>query len=69
MLQERTATRYHLVMKNRPGELVKLTKFLSDAGVNVSTLRIANLGDEASIQFSTSKECALPPKFQKIRIA
>ena len=65
MLQVNKATRYSLTMKNRPGELMKLTKFLSDAGVNVSTLRIANFGSHASIEFSTTKECALPMKFRK----
>lgn len=51
--------RYSIVVKNRPGELAKLTKLLSDAGVNVGGLMIANLGDKASIQFATRRECGL----------
>ncbi len=50
-----SAARYNIVVKNRPGELAKVTKLLSDAGMKVSSLRIANLGDKASIQF------AMPP--------
>ena len=65
MIRAKTAANYNLVMKNRPGELAKLTKFLSDAGVNVSTLRIARLGGTTSVQFSTATECALPAKFRK----
>lgn len=49
--------RYNIVVKNRPGELAKLTKLLSDAGMNVSGLRIANLGDKASIQFVMPRRC------------
>lgn len=52
-MQPPRPARYHLVVKNRPGELAKLTKLLSDAGMYVSGLRIANLGDKASIQFAT----------------
>jgi hypothetical protein len=55
MLRTNTA-RYNIVVKNRPGELAKLTKLLSDAGMNVSGLRIANLGDKSSIQFATPRE-------------
>jgi hypothetical protein len=67
MTHDTTETRFSLIMKNRPGELVKLTRFLSEAGVNVSTLRIASLGDNASIEFSTTKKCALPARFLKAR--
>jgi len=49
--------RYSIVVKNRPGELAKLTKLLSDAGMNVSGLMIANLGDKASIQFAMPRKC------------
>lgn len=48
--------RYSIVVKNRPGELAKLTKLLSDAGMYVSGLRIANLGDKASIQFAMPRK-------------
>jgi hypothetical protein len=68
MPNEETASRYNLVVKNRPGELVKLTKFLTESGLNVSDLRVANLGSKASIQFSTARECVLPEGFRKSRI-
>jgi hypothetical protein len=55
-MQRTTTARYNIVVKNRPGELAKLTKLLSDAGMNVSGLRIANLGDKSSIQFATPRE-------------
>ena len=55
-MQRTTEARYNIVVKNRPGELAKLTKLLSDAGMNVSGLRIANLGDKSSIQFAAPKE-------------
>lgn len=53
MHQTRTA-RYNIVVKNKPGELAKLTKLLSEAGMNVCSLMIANLGDRASIRFATA---------------
>lgn len=56
-MQRTQTARYSIVVKNRPGELAKLTKLLSDAGMNVSGLRIANLGDKSSIQFATPQEC------------
>jgi hypothetical protein len=59
MLEGKT-TRYNLVVKNKPGELAKLTKLLSEKGVNLSSLIVANIGDMASIQFSTPQEDALP---------
>ena len=49
--------RYSIVVKNRPGELAKLTKLLADAGMNVSGLRTANLGDKTSIQFAMPRRC------------
>lgn len=57
-MQRTQTARYNIVVKNRPGELAKLTKLLSDAGLNVSGLRIANLGDKSSIQFATPGEPA-----------
>lgn len=56
-MQQTNAARYSIVVKNRPGELAKLTKLLADAGMNVSGLRIANLGDKASIQFVMPRKC------------
>lgn len=57
-----TPTRYNIVVRNRPGELAKLTKLLSEVGVNVCSLMIANIGDKASIQFSTAEERDLPER-------
>ena len=58
-------TRYNIVVKNKPGELAKLTKLLSDIGVRVCSLRVANIGDKASIQFSTPQEDDLPEQLWK----
>ena len=57
--------RYSIVVRNRPGELAKLTKLLSDAGMNVSALRIANLGDKASIQFAMPRKCGRRHQLRK----
>lgn len=54
-MQRTQEARYNIVVKNRPGELAKLTKLLSDAGMNVTGLRIANLGDKSSIQFAAPR--------------
>lgn len=54
-MQLTETARYNIVVKNRPGELAKLTKLLSDAGMNVSSLMIANLGDRSSIRFATPR--------------
>lgn len=53
-MQRTQAARYNIVVKNKPGELAKLTKLLSDQGMNVCSLMIANLGDRASIRFATA---------------
>ena len=58
-------TRYNIVVKNKPGELAKLTKLLTDIGVNVTSLVVANIGDKASIQFSTPEEDDLPEELWK----
>ena len=68
MPEDDTTVRYTMTVKNRPGEFVKLTKRLTDAGVNVSGLRVASLGDTASIQFSTSGGCVLPAPLRGCRI-
>jgi hypothetical protein len=57
-MQQANTARYSIVVKNKPGELAKLTKLLSDAGMNVSGLMIANMGDKASIQFMMPRACA-----------
>jgi len=56
-MQQTKTARYSIVVKNRPGELAKLTKLLSDAGMYVSGLRVANLGDKAAIQFLMPRKC------------
>jgi acetolactate synthase small subunit len=58
----RKPTRYSIVVKNKPGELAKLTKLLSDVGVNLTSLMVASIGDKASIQFSTPHEDDLPER-------
>jgi hypothetical protein len=57
--EKETTTQYNITVRNKPGELAKLTKFLSDEAVRVSALRVANSGDKASIQFSTVDDCDL----------
>ena len=57
-MRSQKTTRYDLVVKNRPGELAKLTKFLSDEGVNLCSLRVANAGDKASISLEIRAEDA-----------
>lgn len=58
----RKQTCYNIVVKNQPGELAKLTKLLSEIGVNVCSLAVASIGDRASIQFSTPREDDLPER-------
>ncbi len=64
-MRPENTSRYSIVVKNRPGELAKLTKLLSDAGMNVSGLRITNLGDKSSIQFATPRDCGLKQVLRK----
>lgn len=45
---------YSLTVRNRPGELAKVTKLLSEAGLQVSDLRVASCGDRAAIRFAVS---------------
>ncbi|MFI5361802.1 MAG: hypothetical protein ACHQ49_07510 [Elusimicrobiota bacterium] len=68
MRKELPAARYCMTVRNRPGELVKLTKLLSEAGMNVRDLRVANLGRKAEIQFATEPECVLPARLRASRI-
>lgn len=56
---------YNIVVKNKPGELAKLTKLLSEVGVNLASLMVASIGDKASIQFSTPEEGDLPERLWK----
>ena len=58
-------TRYSIVVKNKPGELAKLTKLLSEVGVSLTSLIVASIGDKASIQFSTPHEEDLPKRLCK----
>jgi hypothetical protein len=64
-MDQSNVTRYNLVVKNKPGELAKLTKLLSARGVRLHSLAVANLGDTASIQFSTPEESDLPERLWK----
>lgn len=57
MSESNSMRRYNIVVKNKPGELAKLTKFLADESIRVSALQVANCGDTASIQFSTPEDC------------
>ena len=61
-------TRFNILVKNKPGELAKLTKLLSDIGVNVCSLAVSSLGDKASIQFSTPEEDDLPSRLLRLGI-
>lgn len=48
-------SRYHLIVKNQPGELAKLTRLLADAGVSVTSLTVASVGDKSAIQFTAPR--------------
>lgn len=62
---KKITTHYNILVKNKPGELAKLTKFLSDANMNVSGLQVTNLGGEASIKFSTHRGLNIQEKLRK----
>ena len=51
-MKERKSTRYVLRMDNRPGELMKLMRILADEGVDLRGIKVASVGDIASIEFS-----------------
>lgn len=59
-MTRKRGTLYQIVVRSRPGELAKLTQSLSEAGINVKSLRVATLGDKASIQFALSGEPSSP---------
>ena len=61
-------TRYSIFVKNKPGELAKLTKLLADASLKVSNLLIASLGPKASIQFSAPGGNGLQDALRKNRL-
>jgi hypothetical protein len=46
------STRYVLEMDNRPGELMKLMRILAIEGVDINGMKVASVGDSASIEFS-----------------
>ncbi len=61
------STDYDLLVDNRPGELAKVTKFLSDEDLGVRSLQVTDLGKQASIRFTTDRDCALPRRLRKAR--
>jgi hypothetical protein len=63
-MTKQKAKSYSLVVRNRPGELAKLTKLLTDAGMNVCDLRVANFGEKAAISFAVS---GTEPRLEALR--
>jgi hypothetical protein len=61
-MDEKKSTRYVLQMDNRPGELMKLMRVLALAGVDIRGIKVASLGDIASIEFSA----VTAPDFRKL---
>lgn len=61
----RSAADWTLEVPNRPGELAKVTKALSDAGLSVTALRVANWGDRASIRFRAPGLSLLPKRLSR----
>ena len=55
--------RYNILVKNRPGDVAKLTRFLLDEGADMSQLRVAAIGDKASVQFCLP---AAPPPERRL---
>jgi hypothetical protein len=51
-MTDRKSTRYVLEMDNRPGELMKLMRILAIEGVDINGIKVASVGDVASIEFS-----------------
>jgi UTP:GlnB (protein PII) uridylyltransferase len=63
-MTKQKAKSFNLVVRNRPGELAKLTKLLTDAGMTVSGLRVANFGEKAEIRFEVSET---EPRLEALR--
>lgn len=63
-MSQRKQARYHILIANRPGELAKLTKYLAEKGVSLSALRVAQVGDKASVEFAVPQEISLPERFK-----
>lgn len=55
-MARQSKTRYSIVVKDRPGELARLTKILSDRGIRLSDLRVSNIGDRAAIEFASAQD-------------
>lgn len=53
------ATRYDVTVRNRPGELARVTELLAKAGVEVLHLAVASVGDVAEIRFTTHHDPGL----------
>lgn len=64
-MAQKKSTRYILQMTNRPGELMRLTRFFAEEGVNIDGIAVASIGGVASIQFSTSTDGDLPKRLKR----
>ncbi|MBI3299882.1 MAG: ACT domain-containing protein [Elusimicrobia bacterium] len=58
-------TRFSIEVKSKPGQLAKLTKYLSDSGLNVDGLAVSSFGDRAEIRFSAPLSSGLPEGLRK----
>lgn len=56
---------YSIVVRNRPGELAKLTKFLLERSVAVRELSVGNSGSSTAIWFSAPRGCDLSDGLRK----
>lgn len=66
MSKTKTAASYEVVVKNRPGELLKLTERLAKEGLTLGDLRVMNLGKKAAIHYSALKEAVPPPRLRRL---
>jgi len=59
---EKKSTRYVLQVENRPGELMKLMRIFALEGIDIRGIKVASVGDIASIEFSA----VTAPDFSKL---
>jgi acetolactate synthase small subunit len=65
-MRKHKRARYHLIAKNRPGELAKLTDLLRSEGVLPEHLTVATLDDdEAAIELSSAPIPQLPERLAR----
>ena len=57
--------RYSIVVRNKPGELAKVTRLLSASGLSVSALKVASAGGKASIQFCAQQEAGMRERLRR----